>query len=722
MPATITTPSITTTPPDVPVPQIQIKQGWQDQWQYDPQLLFTSMSTASAAQDLSQLVFHRRYGTVKDTHETAYPAARVEVDLTDWWLRVRLPSADATEMETVWIGRVSGDDVSQHASSAVVSGVQNWVAHGPSQILRKRSIGRSFHLRDGEAQEIGWVPPLNDPTDSETGNRSDLKLDDIYLYGGTGLWTYRDYVEYLLKMFLDESATNGPEWTLAGLTDVLAELRGPIRWGTTQTANQMLRRLIPLDRGLDFTIRTIANRTPSQGPDWPEAGFEVFVFAVSPHAYTFAGVTMPPNQSRVTLDAGAANDLASPPVIVTSNERKYKRIRVLGKRIVVCCSLWGANAPNVALVPNGATGTPPFVPGNKTSFPTLVKKWSDDIETEYKTANGASGDEAADYDAFRRQDKYTDVYSSLGAPFDWDMNNGHALPWCDNEGALRVDDPDTPAEWEHEAPYQLTIRRTLPWLPLKEGEDWTDIKAAAVVIRQTPYDEQHPRGKVTDVDDHQADYLPPIAWLFDVGTFSYVDSTTLGIGCRPKRDDWGILLKCSPNHLMGFNHFGTEADTKTTKWPRYDWEAVAATIAFEADQRYTMEWADEDATDKDGVLEIEVNAEAHYLAPNTIVASPFPDSTPAVVLSGDKGRLIREDRELMGLTMAGAISRYSHGRKRASITVAGLSSWHDLVGQVLDTIDENGQSHDVNGVVCGVRWERPLSGSPKTIIKAGYAS
>jgi hypothetical protein len=711
MGATITTPSVTAVPPQVVQPIIQIKQDWQDFWAVAPELLASNISTASAGQDLSRLVFHRRYGSVKDTYQTDF-ATRTETDLTDWWIRVRALNAEATDLQTVWLGRISGDDATKYASSAVPAGVQQWVAYGGAQILRKRAIGRSFHLRDGQVQDIGWVPPLNDPAKSEVGNRSSGTGDGVYMYGGEELWNYRQYVEYLLAKFLDESAAGGPEWTLTGQADVLEKLSTPIRWGTTQTVYQMLRRLIPLDRGIDYTVRIVASHTPSEGADIPEAGFEIFVYAVSPIEYTFAGVTMPKNPLAVPINAGTANDLHPSPRIIASHDRKFKRIRALGKRIVVCCSLWAAKAPAAALVPETTVGIPSYSNGGAATLPSLVKKWEAAIEAEYKT--GAVGkDDEADHDEYRRQDKFQDVYASFGAPVAWDMNGGTAAPWCDAEGTLRTDDPGT-GDDESIADYQTILRRTLSWIPLKEGEDWTNIAAAASRARGTP----------TDVDDHQADYLPPIAWLFDLATFAFTDSSKLGVGVRPKRHDWGVLLRASPNHIMGQNHFGNEGESalKTAKWPRYDWQELAVTIAFESDQRYTMEWAHPDATAKDGVLELEVDAELHYLAPNTIVATPYPDSTPAVVLSGDEGRVIREDRELMGLVMAGAISRYGYGRNRASVAMKGLVPCHDLIGQILTTIEESGNSHVINGPITGVTWDMALSSSPSTVIRAGYAS
>jgi len=715
MGTTIRAPSIWTAVPSVIAPIVQIKQGWQDLWQTAPELLLDNVSTAAAGQDLSRLTFRRPYGYAKDTYQAAY-TLRTPLDLTDWWIRVRSVGGGFLPiLTTVWLGRISGEDTTPFASSDVPAGVQTWVAYGPAQILRKRMVGTSYHIRAGQVQELGWVPPMNDPEKSEVGNRSADKLDDVYMYGGTDVWTNRQYTEYLIRKFLDESEGGtspvGPQWTLAGQADALDQFWSVAgqNWGGTQTVEEMLRKLIPLNRGLDYTIRIIDSHTPSEGPDIPEAGFEIFVYALATLPATFGGKTLPSNTALVDLDAGTSRDLSPSPRIVITHDHVYRRIRVLGKRIVVCCSLWADKAPGVALLPDAVIGVPSHIGDAASSFPSLIAKWDEDIETTYRAGAVGKTDEA-DHDEFRRQDKFLDVYQSFGAPGEWDLNSGTAAPRLDDLGELMIDDPDTEDENEAVADYQLTMRRTLTWIPLKEGEDWTNIATAGTLERGVP----------TDVDDHQADYLPPIAWVFDPATFSFVDSSTLGVGVQPKRHDWGVLLRASPNHIMGKNHFGDVGGTdKTATWPRYDWREMAVTIAFESDQRYAVEWASPDATNKDGVLEIEVDAELHYLAPNTIVATPYPDSTPAVVLSGDEGRVIRRDRDVMVATMVEAISRYGYARRRASVAVKGLMLWHDLVGQILSTIDESGVSHVVNGPICEVAWNIRDS---TTIIKAGYAT
>lgn len=718
MPATITTPATVSFPPSVSTTIVQIKRDWRSLWQTAPSLIETSLSIESAGQGLSRLQLHRAYGSVKDTHQADF-ATRFGWNIADWWVRVRALTPGATDLQTVWLGRISSDADEVHANPSIISaGVITYTAFGPAQLLRKRHIGRSHFENSllGESQEINWIPPLNDPGGSEVGNRSDNKFSvpaypsplDVYLYGGDNLWTYGDYLEYIIATFLDESFTNGPAWRLGGQVDALYEMRTPIQWDTTQTAHQMVRKLVPLDRGLDFTVRVLPSRTPSEGPDIPEFGFEIFVYPVSAVGQVFAGFSLPANQSIVTLDAGMSADLHPSPRVVIDHDRKYNRIRVLGKRIIVCCSLWGAMAAQKAQIPQGLNGVPTWQANDPLFNPTSVKKWNDAIETEYQTSAGANSDDEADHDKHRQQNKFDAVYASFAAPADWNLNAGTAAPWVDEEGELREDLPDTEDEYEGVAPFQLWLRKTLPWIPFKD-EDLTDIGVSPSITHGIP----------TDVDDHHADHQPPIAWVSDPASYGYVRSTQLGISVRPKRNDWGLLLRASPNHILAENHWGAY---KTAKPPRYDWEELILTIAFESDQRYTMEWAVEGATQKDGILEIPVDAELHYLAPNTAVASPWPGSTPAIVLSGDDGKVVREDREFMGLTMAGAISRYGTPRMRASVSIQGLVPLQDMVGQVLGTITESGRVTIVNGVVSGVTWDSPLDGSPTTILKAGNAT
>jgi len=231
--------------------------------------------------------------------------------------------------------------------------------------------------------------------------------------------------------------------------------------------------------------------------------------------------------------------------------------------------------------------------------------------------------------------------------------------------------------------------------------------------------------------DEPPDYLAPVAWIFDPYTYRYLASEKLDISIQPKRHDWGVLLQCSPNHLVAENHFdeqdGEELDytVVTATWPRYDFEEMAVTIAIESDQRFQMESILEGATDQDGVMEIATDAEFHFLAPNTILGASIDPDDPAglLILSGDEPYVLRSDKELMELTMAAAISRYQADRKRARLTLMGFLPWQFLVGHVLATVEEiGGVVHTIDAPITSITWQAPDGGgSPTTILEAGFA-
>ena len=699
----VISPTLGEFPQTVRHPIIEIKQNWSDDWIWVPEIRLRSMSSASAGHDLSRLVLLRPYGPTKHPWESDFPGAiDTAVDLTDWWVRVRALTGTARDLATAWLGRFSDEDRDLFASSQGLSGMQVWVAYGPAQILRKRFISKSYWLTNGGRKHIGWVPPLNDPTKSERGNRHNATSEGVHLYGGTDLWDYRQYAEYLLKNFLDESDDNGPSWKLAGAAEVLEEIKEPITWGTTQSAAEMLLELIPVSRGLDYTIRLILDE------DGEETGFEVFVYALSAQEFSFGGSTLPANPDTVRIEVGEANNNDSTRVIVSRN-RYYKKLRVLGKRIVVCCSLWGP----MAVERSGANSEMIGVPVDATLDP----KWLDTIETEYRASVGGDSEDEADHDRFRNQDKFRSVYQSYGAVDGWEWNEGTAAPALDDEGLLiteaPVEDPGDPIlDDTRIADHQHTVRETLSWIPLLAGLDYTGLRDSSPLPEVPPGDES-------------PDYIPLIAWMFDPYTYRYVVSEELDIGVNAKHHDWGVELQCSPNHLVADTHFDDAVETYiTATWPRYDHEEMAVTIAMESDQRFAMESVVDGATDQDGVFEIETEAEFHYLAPNTIVGASklHDDPLGLLILSGSVGIVLRSDKELMELTMAAAISRYQSDRKRAQLQIRGFIPWQFLIGRVLTTLEEAGETHVIDGPITSITWQVPDDGgSPITILSAGFA-
>jgi len=664
MPTTVLSPAEVTLPFVVTAPAVYIKRLWSDTWSYRPDLELVRAIAAASGQDLGSCELRRRYGLIKQPWEldvTVYEP----IDLSGYWVKVSLVGDQGEQQQ--WVGRISNDTreisgtTTTLSGSQVRSGEQTWVAYEPLHILQRIHISRSIWKVGDNEKELGWVPDLNarDANNMIVGNRSASKSEGggntTYVYGGTDLWTHYDYAEYILKRFVDENSIGGPIWSLGGQADLLANITDTIRFSTTQTVADLLRQLIPIRLGLDYTIRAT------------ETGFEVHVFALSSQEWSFGGVTLARNPNAVNIVSSKAIDVPQCRVVRTA-DHVYDRIRVLGRRVVVCCSL-------------------------RASDGSLVPKWSSALETAYKAGTGNPTDAGDDHDAARQAETYRPVYQSYGAPIDWNFNNGTAAPIINSSGQTANGVAD----------YQNQIRSTLSYLPLREGYDYST---------DPPTDH--------NLSGHESDFWPPAVWLFDPdpeeGEGRYVLAEEADIGVSVSRTDWGVFLSPSPNHLLALNHWASSIATDTD--PKYDYATMVATIAVESDQRFGLEVAVAGGgTPSGGVLEIEVpDAELWYLAPNTVVGT---DVTGALKTSGVTGRVLRNDVTRLGLVMAGALARYNALRGRAEITIKGLLPWGELVGQVMAVVEDGGDTQMIDAPITAVEWV--TGNDPTTIIRTGFA-
>jgi len=681
MALTVLGPSSQAFPSVMAVPVVEVKRYWSHTWQVAPDLQLDSASVATAGHGLHSCSFRRPYGAVKQPWESDFPCNRTAWNLTGWWVRVQF--VDGNSIMPAWLGRVTGEDRAVHGSHGGRSGEQAWVAYGGDLILRKMDVSHSHWLVGGEEKDIGWVPTVNDSPNDYDGNRSEDKSGDSYLYGGREKWTHYDYAEYLLARFLDESDDDGPAWSLGGQVEPLKGMVSTISMGATQTAASILRRLIPLERGLDYVVDVGSN------------GFVVSVFAISARTWSFGGQTLPANPNLVSVRSSLAKENTTTR-IVRSAEHRYGKLRVIGERIVVCCSLWGENAVEGAAL----TIDPP--PGQ-----TLKPRWSPSLEAEYDSAEGAEvgaivgQSDDRRFDLVRKKDIYRPVYQHYAASVDWDMNGGTAAIAFDASGEIV---PGTPAD------YQLTIRRTLDWSPLLEGVDYSPLAAGEAPVDKNP-------------DETEPDQLPPPVWVFDpsLWRFSLIDQ--LGISVSVMRNDWGVVLGAGPNHLLAAGHW-EEGPTETQ--PQYDYDDLVTTIAFESDQRFALEVELPGATLSDGVKEVTMeDAHCWVLAPNTVVAARTKDDDidagqPLLVTSGELPVALRRDTDKLAYAMAGAISRYLTERVRATIVCEQLLPWGALVGQILAVIEEAGDLYSIEAPITNVTWKFGDKGG-KTIIKAGFA-
>lgn len=747
-------------------PIVEIRQHWWDEWTWEPDLDFTGGQVCVAADGVSEITIHRRYGLVKQPWESDY-VTRSSWKINGWWVRVRFVG-DGGTIRTVFVGQISTEERELHGADNGPSGLQEWTCYGPEAILEKTSIGRSFFLVPdaksdadipGVVKELGIAPDFNRDDDGQTGNMTlyregeagteeeeDYEPGKCHLFGGTLEWSNYDIAEYLIAKFLDESDLEpepdqfGPTWRLAGQADTLKNLYRTVDIDKTESLLTILRHLIPLDRGLDFFIR------PFEDEEGELQGYEICVYSISDQEWSFGSQTIPANPNVVEFDSSVGEGTTVQ--IVRSAEHKYGRLRLVGERIVVCGSLVGAearlaiNPPQTVMwhslgeTPEGLAGgllEESYTATNVWTANKLRKCWSDGLETAYKTAGGRAtemdvatntiqADDIRELDEIRGGYKFQAVYQHFGAPDEWDMADGGWAPKFGGNGEIvrELVDGGTVTYQAIPCDYQIRIRRTLDWLPLLVGYDYSPVIDAVGFLIDTDWP------AVLNDEVEKAELLPPFVLCYDSswGTFVNV-SEQYETSVKMSRNEWGFQLNVTPNHFFARNHWAEDPLTLTA--PQLDWEDIIATIAIELDHRYCVDLELPGARPSDGVRDEPVH-DAHLwvLAPHTILRGKRLQDTVTgekdanVVTSGPFHRILRRDTEKMELAAAGAVSRYLAERVRAKFTARGLLPWGGLCGQLLGWINQGGDVTGVKAPITKVTW-RVTQKKIETSVSAGFA-
>jgi hypothetical protein len=688
---TIVGPRSTTYPTTAYAPAIYLKRDWDDDWILQPTLRLVQASAVCQGHGLSQCQIAGSYGSIKHPWQADF-ATRKSGWLRGWWVALRLVGEQG--YQTAFIGRISTETREIEGSAVARSGEQTWTAHGPEQILRKIHISQSYWVDvadDTVEREIGWVPSMNrrDDCGRLIGNMSLNEFQeggapedtDCYRYGWITIWSHREYVRYLLRKFVNEDGTDGPTWTLGGQDAILEDMESVIEFGESETAAEMLSKLIPPKLGVDYRIR------------YTDDGFEVAVYALTSADWSYRGKTLPRNPNTVKVRVGQSKANVRTMVEMT-DDWHFDKIRILGRRAVICCSLAGEDADfqdeEVSLLLCG----------------TLEAKWNSALEADLK--EGAGADKTPrEHDRARQDDRFRSVYCALGAKDNWDPAIQGAAPLFDEHGEYVQ--PNLIGEGAVEdttGDYQVQVRRTLNWTPLQMAVDYEN--AGAEDFNPT---------------NHTAEYLPPCAWILspaelNLGFLFYVRADLEGIGVSAPQNDWGVVLSCSPNHLMAANHWTGANATEVA--PQYDYKMTVATFAFEADQRPTAiyEIPSGDAAPSGGVMDIvDDGIECWILAPHTIVGI---DHLGRLKTSGAAAYVLREDADRMAMVMAGALGRYYQRRARAEVVIDGLMPWTVLLGQVLSTIEDAGDTNSIQAPITSIHWYAHGEDT-QTVIATGFA-
>lgn len=772
------------TPPAAVVQQAQtavifVRRNWgpdlgETAWQVRPDLIFVRAESHTAGAGIGRCEFQHRYGRDKRVHAADLATvAPLEDTLRRWWIKVQIVDADGNHPQA-WVGRIDGrvrhifggDVVDPDTDETVRSGIETFVAYEPLEELQRISISQSMFYEEivgyeagdnGNVDEINlnislvaeWIPPMNsrDETGVIVGNRSiqrtmgEANADGYvvevtgggpstpssYLYhgrvtdGAGVLWSRYNYAEYILNRFVNTASAGvmtAPIWRLGGQADLLVGLTDTLTWSDRQTAADVLRELINPALGMDFVVRA------------HDDGFEIHVFALLPDEVTFGGATLPRNPVQANMIGPSSTEVKIQ--VVETSKQRVSRIRVLGSRVVACCSLRALprdeQVEDVPQQEGGMTGEQRII-----GLPSLVPRWLDpgteydadgertpnELEQAYRDGTGTDEDEAVDHDKARKASTYAAVYQAFGAPEAWDgavgtdpvERSAWVIPRIGNLGEVL----------DNQVPDQQTqIRATLGWTPLLEGFDYTQDPPADtnesgrapsplgpqvyVEVPRDP-DAQEPAGGEPEPD---IKYMP-------------IDKAKEGIGVRGLPGDWGVLIRCNPNHLIARNVWDTgdnpllTAPAPTEHEPVYAYDRMVATIAFETDQRLKLIY---DTGEADGTtLDLEVDgAEMWWLAPNTVVGV---DAAGQLIEAGP--RVLRSDAARLALVMAGAIARYRYDRSRAEVEIAGLVPWGGMLGAIFVLQEQSGVTAPADhGVVTTVMWEVGEK-QIRTIVKTGFA-
>jgi hypothetical protein len=655
---------------------VRMKWAWGDDWTVVPEARLMEATRHTGGQDVDQAVIEHRYGMIRHPWQSEYKTY-LAVNTAGAWVRV--DGLTPKSSWPIWIGRCGGDASDLLGSEPMASGVQRIVCYGPQMLLQKFAHSYSYWINGSESPQptmIGWIPGMNANLgdDFVSGNRSSDKVQIAanrycYLYGGASQWSRQDYAEYLLTAIMQGDGEDVPRWRLTGQKELLADIKDVIAWPTTFTVGEALRRLIDPALGMDYLIE----------PASDDKGFDVRVFALSSQRWSWGGMSVEANPNTLRVPSGSTpHNLATR--VVRSAEHMHGRVRVLGKRMIVCFSL-------------------------EASKGTLVPKWSAALETEYKAGKGAvvAGDmemTAEQADIARQNARYRDVFTYWGLPYGWGLTNVGGAPLLKSDGTIAADEFDT-------APCQSTVRRTLEWTPLRARADYSQ-----------GWPPQEPTADDSPDDTPTAEFLPAAAWV-SFADWGYYPVENLDIGLSVPDMEWGIHLVAQPNHVLAVGDWASNLLTDTP--PQYSAAAsLVATIAVESDQRLALTFTAPGATAADGVEEIEVeDAELWVLAPHTVVGVRG-EVTGKLVRSPSIHTEIRNDFARLRKVMAGAIARYYGRRNRAEIVGAGMLPWGKFLGAILTVVESGGGVRDIEAPITTIEWQSDPR-RPRTILRTGFA-
>ena len=672
--------------------RVYVRQRWADAWTLQPNIWCNDV-TFSLLPSIPVAQLSLEYGRVLP-HGSQVWTTQAKLELAGWWVKIEVDMADGTD---VWYGFIDESvDDQGGITGGVASGVQRWVAYGPTQVLAHAFQTRSRWYdemggmarwsgsaitfnQDGRPNRTGSVPP------DEAGHMFAPRAPEnqyVAPFSPPEYWSTRDILEYLQNfgqplgtddtVFVPFEFTNledAPDWD-----QPVVELEGR---STLDIINQLLSpgRLMQVSVGVDTG-------------DTPDTITLTIHSLVGSATDIGNGRTHPGNSNTLELVTWAAQDTNIS--IQDSLSRRAHQVTLKGaKRQSVMTLQVGENFGDVG---NGKGLSECFTSTQRAAYDAAASNepgYSSLSDEEKRQRN----------QIVRAKAELADVYRCFNVNPDWDFV-------ISGEGVFPPDEAELPAlqHW----PWWGAIR-VMPQLPLKETFDY-----------EQATQESGPNPKLTFDDEHLTQDRRPYVLFERPGEGKYLDATKMSNGSDPKfscyvgvgKDGQAAELDVTGayQHAIAYGRFVPLAadDDANGEWTYFD---AYFTLALEED-RFVESFQPE--TSELGGLDvirrrlIYAGDAYHqiYVAPETVF-DVDNDGQLKKVNNGSSVPEFRDDRDELTSLAALAYRWHTVPRKILRL-VSSRPSSVAAVGQFVTTVNA-GTPHaeTINSVVTEISISMP---------------
>lgn len=703
----------------VPEVKVYVSADIRGPWKVEKYLRLDRLRRASAP-EIDEATFTYDYGSIIREDKVEFkPRLYSPLNVSGKFVKVVIESFP----EVTWFGVFevdARDAAGSRLSRDKPTGRQQLTAFGLLRLLDVTDVTSSV-VRNGTGTSIfdqiviGRGLPFNtDPGGAfiERGNRSDSKTSGVFVFSAEprrkNVWTAWEAARYLLAKHHPKEIDGSPVavWELTGDSEALSWYDIAVETDR-RTVKQVLDELIPRRRGVGYRV------------EWDETARKIFV-----RTYTFARakITLPNNQSlpknadQVKLDFESAFDIGNS-VLVNSAAQKFHRIVIEGQRRTTTCTL-------------------SFNPG----YSQIVRDWTDDDETLYKTAATGEVDYPVTADIarryqrnedFRRGDLASFVWSKFRISSDWNrrvLNHDQSAPvdeyWAfpktietgPNIGKPReLYDAETNPE---DVPQWIRGMRIENRLAILERADYSGSK-----IKEATYFEDIP-GEI------QPEHLPPLVFIktFSGDTapehrWTQIEKLASTAKIEHTRRHWAghlhlldgdpkfeIKISGAPQHVLAAGEWtGTGTGDEHTDPHHHpdhiggiNYENMRATLCLRWDAAVTVEKSVQAAEpgEPERLLRIFIrDARLDYVAPKTVV-----QVKDGKLIRNDTGGFVRDDRPRMEAIARTAAEWYGRPRQALTFDFRQIRPVVEL-GQLVINIGENYVLEEVNSVITAITMD-----------------